>query len=46
MLASAALATGVAAAVLYFLGRRESRKQERLDALQRAMRADTENSHE
>jgi hypothetical protein len=46
MLASAALATGVAAAVLYFLGRRESRKQARLAALQRAMRADTENSHE
>jgi hypothetical protein len=46
MLASAALATGVAASVLTIWGRRERRKQERLAALQRAMRADTENSHE
>jgi hypothetical protein len=46
MLASAALATGVAAAVLYIWGRRERRKQQRLAALQHAMRGDAENAHE
>jgi hypothetical protein len=46
MLGTAALATAAAAIVLYTWGRRERRRQERLAALQRAMRPDPESRHE
>lgn len=46
MLGMAALATAAAALVLYAWGRRERRRASRLAALERAMRADPENSHE
>jgi hypothetical protein len=46
MLGMAVLATAAAATILYAWGRRERRRAERLVALERAMRAGTENDHE
>ena len=46
MLASAALATAAAGAILYAFGRRERRRAERLAAIERAMRPDPESRHE
>lgn len=46
MLASAAVAVGLAAAVLAWWGRRERRRAAHLAAMQQALQADTENRHD
>ena len=46
MLLSAAVATGAAAAILWWWGGRERRRMERLAAMQKALGAEQESSHE